>query len=176
MTAVNPHQGDFAIPRSSGGYVVGRLSARAMVWVEEATGRKVDEIWQGYVVDIAQMGEGGGRPSMSVRDVAATLWAGIENYRRLERLPGPEYTIDDGYDLVDDLGLDQAYGAALGLIQLSAPFRKRTDELDEMARAAGEPSPVDPLRAAAAAAANGTGGSGSPSSTSPVSTLPPPGP
>jgi hypothetical protein len=70
--------------------------------------------------------------------------------------------VDDAYELIEHVGLDDAYSYALSLMQLSLPFKKRTEALEQAAAAAGEPSPVDPLRAAAMAAANaGTGNSSS---------------
>jgi len=165
---VNPKEGQVAIPTPRDpGYIVGRLGARAMVWVEEATGRALDDIYVDVTnrIAAAMRGDRSTAPVLPVRVAATILWAAIEHERRLQGAPGPEYTIDDAYEIIEHVGLDETYQYALTLMQLSLPFRRRTAELEAAAAAAGEPSPVDPLRAAAMAAANG--GTGAATSTPP---------
>jgi hypothetical protein len=162
---VNPHEGQVAIPSPRDpGYVIGRLGARAMVWVEQATGKPLDDIYVDVQrrIEAAMKGNTETPPVFPVSVTATVLWAAVEHERRLQGAPGPEYTVDDAYELIEHVGLDDAYSYALSLMQLSLPFRKRTEALEQAAAAAGEPSPVDPLRAAAMAAANaGTGNSSS---------------
>jgi len=187
VTAVNPNEGQVALPysRADVGYVVGRLGARAMRWVEVELGRTIDDVWTGFVrkVQAAHLAvEGGAAPDGGVTlPVAATstvIWAGIEHERRLSKAAGPEFTMDDADAIVDEVGLDNATGYALALIQLSMPFKKRTDALREAAAAAGADDPVGPLMAAAIAATLPEGGTGTPTSTPPSTPdlpLPPPG-
>lgn len=177
MTAVNPHEGQVAIPyaKADGGVVVGRLGARAMRWVEEATGQTLDEIYADVIRRVEAQASGaatvGGFP---VAVVVTLLWAAIEHERRLSGGPGPGFTIDDGDAIVEEIGLDSSYNYAITLIQLSTPFKKRAEALEEAAATAGIANPLDPLRAAASAAL-GTGTPTSPPPTAPVFPPPPPG-
>lgn len=178
MTLVNPDEGQVAIPsKRAGGHVVGRLGARAMRWVEEKTGKRIDTIYG----DFAQLAataaaehkaRQAGRepvfvesPGFAIGVASTVLWAAIEHERRVQKAPGPEFTLDDAEEIVDEIGIDDANSYALALIQLSLPFKKRTEQLEEAARQAGEESPLDPLRRVAAGIGNGT----SPPPSDPVS-------
>lgn len=172
--AVNPSEGQVAIP-VGGGHVVGRLAARAMRWVEEATGRSIDDIYVDFArrAALAERATRANRGGDSVVGFPVTvactvIWAAVEHERRHLGLPGPEWTIEDTDAVVDAVGLDDAYSYALALIQLSAPFRKRTEEMDRLACEAGEASPLDELRRVAAG--TGTPMSPGPSDTASAST------
>lgn len=160
---VNPREGQVAIrwSRPTSGYVVGRLSSRSLCWVEEHLDKPIDEIYAEFQRRMVRTGD----TIIPVRVAAAVIWAGIEAERRRQHGPLPEYSIDDAYEIVDEVGLDDAAGYTLALIQLSLPFRKRAEEIEQAFAEAGEESPMDPLRAAAVAAAQPS--TGEPSSTPP---------
>lgn len=158
--AVNPDEGQVAIPwaAAADGYAVGRLGARAMRWVEESLGESIDDVYR----RIAEFVHSTGDLSMPVRVAAVILWAGLEHERRATGGDAHHgaYTLDDVDDIIEAEGIDDAFGYALALIQLSSVFRKRSEQLDAHAKAHGVASPMDPLKAAAIEAAvtagNGT--------------------
>lgn len=152
---VNPDEGQVAIPfaKAATGRVIGRLSSRALRWIEEAAGKPLDQIYEEYARRLTR-----GSQYLPVGTAAVVIWAGIENERRSTGGPGPEWTIDDADEIIDQVGLDDAYGYALGLISLSLPFKQRMTEIDAFHAKKGLPSPVDPLRAVA----RGTGPPSSP--------------
>lgn len=166
--AVNTHEGQVAIPLA-GSHVVGRLGARAMRWVEEVTGRTIDEIYTDFARRAARAMRAQGTAqvaptsaSFPVNVAVTVIWAAVEHERRLQGLPGPEFTLDEADQVVEEHGLDDTYSIALALIQLSTPFRKRTEEIDRAAQEAGHESPLAELRRVAA---GGTGpGTGTPTS------------
>jgi hypothetical protein len=170
--AVNPHEGQVAIPYRHGEatHVVGCLAARAIRWAEEALGQSLDDVYMAYMrrayaaasaaeegIDAASVA----LPTVPMSTSATLVWAGIEHHRRITGGPGPEYTIDDVDAITEQIGADDLAHYALILLQLSLPLRKRLDNIDAAARAAGG-AVKDPLMAAA----RGTG----------TSTLPPPSP
>jgi len=158
--AVNPLEGQVKIPLGDT-YVVGRLASRAMRWVEESTGKSIDDIYANFVRR-AQLAEKGGGviPGFPVAVAATVLWAAVEHERRHQGLPGPEWTIDDADVVIDTVGLDDAYNLCVLLIQLSAPFKKRSEEIERAAEEAGEESPLAEARRVAA-------GIGTPTSPAP---------
>lgn len=137
--AVNPHEGQVAIPHA-GGLVAGRLSARAMAWVEEATGKKIIDIWGAFFARVGTL--------LPVGDVATVLWAAMEDERRRQPATGAEFTIDDGYAIVDEIGLDEACARVFLLLSLSAALRKERGEIVDKAAEQGV-DVLDPLVAAA---------------------------
>lgn len=153
MVPVNPHEGQVAIPYAHGDatHVVGCLGNRAMRWVEEAIGRTIDDVYFD-AMRRAALAEAGQpvAPTLSVTDSATVIWAAIEHHRRRSKAPGPEFTIDDADEIVEQVGIDDASGYATTLIQLSRGYAARLKRLEEAAAAEGQPSPADPLRAAAA--------------------------
>lgn len=165
---VNPHEGQVAIPYSipEAGYVVGCLGARAMAWFEEARGgRTIDDVWADVVA--RQGSTTSNLPSaMPVQDASTILWVSIEHYRRRAKLPGPEFDLEDGEELVDELGLDAATRYAVMLISLAASFRERRKSIREFLIGKGIEDPDPPLLAEAMAAAE-TAGTGTPSSPLP---------
>lgn len=172
---VNPLEGQVAIPyeRADSGYVVGCLSSRAQAWVEAAGCPPVPDIWVDVLRRTAEYERlpEGQVPSMAsslpLTTTATVLWAGIEGHRRRAHLPGPEYTIDDAYDIIDAVGIDQASGYVVALISLSLPFKAQREEIERQAAEVGVPDPFAQIREAATTAA--TGGTGAATST-----LPPP--
>src|SRR5690606_21523813 len=143
--AVNPLEGEVAIATPDGGVVVGRLSNRAIRWVEETLGKSFDELSD--AVSLAALGKAQG---LSVRETTVVIWAAVEDHRRRSGASGPEVTIDDVDEIVEALGIDLAYQRAAVLMMLAC--QSRLEPIRARAKAAGEPDPVDPLLAAARAA------------------------
>lgn len=165
MVAVNPNEGQVAIPyaKAPGGHAVGRLTTRAIRWIEETTGEPLDQIYEAFARRAIR-----GSNYLPVSVASAVIWAGIENERRNLGNPLPEYTIDDADEIVDQVGLDDSYAYALALIQLSLPFKARTKATQDYHREHGLPDPMDPLKAVAA----GTGMPSSPPDSKPDSPTP----
>lgn len=168
---VNPLEGQVAIPWSrAGGRVIGRLGARAMRWVEESVGKPIDDIYNDLAIRsvAAQRAMKSGRAEVGravtfpVVVLSTLLWAAIEHERRKQGAPGPEYTIDDADEIVEEIGIDDAVAYAMALIQLSMPFKSRMQAIDDAALAAGEESPLERLRAVAAGTGIGTSPAASP--------------
>lgn len=166
---VNPLEGQVAVPyqRAASGWVVGCLTARAMTWVEQAVGRGLVDIWfevqrRAHAAQHTPDGElPKEAPSMPVGHTAAILWAAIEAHRRRAGLPGPEYTVEDAEEIIDQVGLDDAAGYAVALITLSLPFRPQREQAQADAAKAGLPDPFAEVVAAAIAATAGNGSAGS---------------
>lgn len=168
--AVNPDEGQVAIPWPSapGGYRVGCLSSRAIRWVEESTDLSIDQVYEGLMHYVLTK-----RRTTSMTTAATVVWAGVEAERRRTKTGhGREFTVDDVDDLVDREGIDRLYEYAVTLIQLSMPFRPRSDELDAHEKAAGRPSLVDPLKEMAVQAAKQGGHDSSEPPTGPASPNP----
>lgn len=186
MTSVNPLEGEVAIPvrREASGWAVGCLTARAMAWVEQTVGKAVPDIYaelQRRVAALQAAAADGSPPpvgsTLPVGEMAALLWAALEAGRRRANRPGPEFTIDDAYEVLDDVGLDDAAGYCVSLLSLSLAFRPQREAVQRAAEEAGEPDPFVEVIAAATAATTGTPGTpatvGTGSGTSPLP--PPPG-
>lgn len=158
---VNPNEGQVAIPyaKAPGGHVIGRLTTRAIRWIEETTGEPLDQIYESFARRAMR-----GATYLPVGVASAVIWAGIENERRQLGGPLPEYTIDDADDIVDQVGLDDAYAYALALISLSLPFKSRLDKMSEYHAEKGLEDPAVPLKAVAA----GIGESSPPPPSSPA--------
>lgn len=77
------------------------LTNRAFADAEERLDKGIVGILQGF-----EIGESG------IRDVAALLWAGMQEARRrghhIEPRSGSRLTINDAYDVMDEIGLPQA--------------------------------------------------------------------
>lgn len=159
MTApANPDEGQVAIPWSRGpargrrgngeetNVVVGCLGARAIRWVEETTGKGLDQIWIGVTRSI----ESGSAAGLRLSDSAVIIWASIEHHRRRSGAPGPEYTVEDADEILEELGSDDFYGIAYNLMYWSAANRRKRAKIEEAAREAGREEGLGELRALAA--------------------------
>ncbi|MDZ7732197.1 MAG: hypothetical protein U5R31_03015 [Acidimicrobiia bacterium] len=168
----NPDQGEVAIPwsrqhdASTSGYVVGCLGARAIRWVEESTGRGIDQIWMGFQRSM----EAGSMAGIRLSDATTIVWASIEHHRRRRGAPGPEFTIDDADEIADEIGRDDFYAVAWNLMYWSISGRKRREQIESEAEAAGKEAELGELRAVAAGTGTPTSPPGSaqesPSTTS----------
>lgn len=157
----NPDQGEVAIPWSRQhnpqqptSHVVGVLGARAVRWVEEATGRTIDQIWLGF----SRSMEAESFAGIRYTDAAAIVWASIEHHRRRSGAPGPEFALDDADEICDELGRDDFYAVAWNLMYWSLSGAKRREQIEAEARAAGKEEELGELKAVAA----GTGTATSP--------------
>ncbi len=169
MIPVNPDQGEVAIPwsrqhdpRVASTHVVGVLGARAIRWVEEATGRGIDQIFVGFTRSMEAESFAG----VSLREAAAIVWAAIEHHRRKRGAPGPEFTIDDADEICDEIGRQNFYAVAWHLMFWSVSSRQQRDRMEAEAREMGEADPLGELRAVAA---TGTGTPTSPQDSEQVS-------
>lgn len=159
VAPANPDEGEVAIPwtRQPGGYVVGVLGARAIRWVEETTGRGLDQIWVGF----SRSFEAGSPAGLRIGDAAAIVWAAIEHHRRRSGAPGPEFTIDDADEICDEVGRQDFYAIAYNLMLWSTSGRSYRDEITKAAEAAGQSDALGELKALAAGTGTPTSAPGS---------------
>jgi hypothetical protein len=142
---VNEVIGEMAV----GGRVM-MLNTRALVWIEKELGIPV----QALVMQINLFQAG-------ARATSVILWAGIENARRRRGEPGPEFTIDEAEQLVDEIGLlelQPVIGEAFSRCQAIrfAPKDGEGENPQKAATSTGESSPPSAPAAASTSSASST--------------------